>query len=417
MSTEAATIEAPAKTAPVGETNFGAAFSKAMSGAKPESSSAPERPAAAPEKAQEAKPEPKPEAKAPPKPKSALDALLSGEQITEAPAPTDEDPLKEFPENLDLKARNWAGLRKKADEGWKRAKELEAKLSQPDPKLAEELTGLRASVKEREAALAEMKAKMAEYKDAMTAVNIELDPDYRREFIDGRKALVEGASKRFKDYGGKPEELADVLAMPEGHRRDEAIENLLGELSETGKAKILRAISEVEALDERRNAILAKPQESFEQLQRKHMAEQKQQAEQAESLKQATFEKVSQELAKTIPTLRLADESMDGGKEWNTARAKNNEAALALLGDGLTPEQVVTASIKAADYDRVVTLLMDARKALAEREARLAEFDGAAPDMKGRKAPALTPAEERAKKTPGEIFKEAYSQARTGDDF
>lgn len=408
MSAEAATIEAPATdpaATPPGHTSFKDVLAVAEAEAAPKTTTPP---------VVRGKEPPKEQAKEKPgktaKPASALDALLAGKPVAEPKAEpeTADDPLKDFPLDAKDKDRNYAGLRKKAEDGWARAHELEKKQATPDPKLTGELETLRKTLTERETALQEREAKLAEYKDAMVAVNIELDPDYRREFIDGRKALVAGAAAKLKAYGGDEAALSEALALPEGRRRDEAIEAVTESLGDTAKAKILRGVAEIEALDERRAGILASPQASFEELQRRHSAQAQAQAEQSESVKKATFDKALRELATNVPTLGFADESLEGGKDWNAARATNNAAALALLGNDTTPDQIVAASIKAADYDRLAGLFMEARKTIAEQSGRLSEYEGAQPSATLRK----TPAPAKAKPTWAELMSSAKP-----DDF
>lgn len=413
---ETAIADAPPDTASTATTNVGekagALFSKIMAGEKPAVATP------APEIAPEVTPKPdtkKPAEPSPKKPASAVDALLSKPAKPADETPADDDPLKEFP--ADAKEKNFAALRKKAEEGWKRAKELESKLAAPDPKLNEELESLRASLAERDGKLKDYDVRMAEYKEAMTAVNIELDPDYRREFIDGRKRLVETAASKFKAYGGEPEALAEALALPEGRRRDEALETLMENFSDTAKSKVLRAIQDVDALDEKRAEILKAPQQSFEAIERRRAAEHEEHAQQTAAFIRKEFSRIAQSLAGAVPTLGLADESLDGGKAWNEARRANDAAALELLGPNATREQYITASIKASDYDRISGMLMDARKTIAEQAEQLAEYNGAQPDVHGRKGPKVTPQQERAGKTAGAVFTEQMQTARSQDDF
>lgn len=425
---DTAVADAPATTeaapaAEAGKTNIGesagAAFSRLNfpKGEPAESAASEDQKAKVGEK-------PKVEAKPKATPKNALDALLSAEPKAEA---AKEEPSEELsPEEAAAlaekkafeKEMNVDKLRERMERGWNKVAQLQQRLSaspKVDPKLTEELTTLRASIAEREAKLAEYDAKMAEYKDAMALVNVELDPDHRREFIDGRKALVEGAASKFKTYGGNPEEMAEALALPEGRRRDEAIDNLTSDLPDTAKAKILTAIAKVEELDERKAAALANPHQTLEEYQRKQTVAQQRQAQEAEQYRKAEFDRVSRELAKTVPTLGFADESLEGGKEWNAARSANSQAAIEFFSKPMTPEQSLTISIKGHDYDRVTALFMESRKTIAEQAARLAELEGAMPDAKARKAPVLTKEQQNANKTPGERYRELATQGASED--
>lgn len=410
------TIEAPAaEAAPETATpapTIGARFRDAFNKLENQQAEAPQKqPEAKPtEVAPEQKKEAAP-AKTEAKPaRSAIDAALDTEPATPEPA-ADEDPLKAFPE--DAKQKDWKGLRGAASKAFTELNELRAKLSktsEADPAIVSEL---RQTLAQRETALKETEARLAEYNDAMTAVNLELHPDFRREYIDGRKALVNDAMAKFKAYDGNPEQLADALSLPAGKRRDEALEQLVGDLSDTAKTKILKIAADVETLDERKQKALSNSQQAYEELERKTLAQRQKEAAAAEEIKTAEFERITREVQKAIPFLRPVDETVEGGKEWNTAINQAKEGAFKLFAPEAEFSSMVTTAIKGMDYDRVTSMLIAERKESAALRAQLAQFDGAQPDIRTNKTPAAT----AEQKTAFQKYSEALEKGRGNDDL
>lgn len=405
LAPDTGTIDTPAAMTPVADV-----FEAALAKEKGKEAPVKEEPTAT-------EPEAKPSKAAP---KSALDAALGDDvPATDKPEPAaDEDPLKAFSEEKP----DWKNARAliKKQHGELRELREKAGKSEADPAIISELSTLKQALAERDAALAERDAKLADYNDAMTAVNLELHPDFRREFIDGRKELVQAAASKFKAYGGNPEALSEALSMPEGKRRDAAIEEALSsvdDMSATAKAKILTAVAEVESLDEKRDKRMKEPQQAYEELERRTLAQRQKQQQEAEQLKATEFERITRELQKSVRTLAPVDESFEGGKEWNAQVKEARERGFALLAGDAPFEKIVAAAVKGEDYDRVTSLLMAERKETATLRAQLAELDGAIPDIKGGKAPKKSPLDASLEKSPGDLYNEAMSKlGRTDDD-
>lgn len=406
-----ALAEAPA--AETAMTPIGEVYAKAMAAQNP-----PAEPVAEPV-VEKSAPE-KPPAEKPTKaaPKSAMDAALDGGEPTKAEPVAEEDPLKEFP--LDSKEKNWKGLRGAAEKAFTELKELRAKAgkSEPDPAILTELSTVKATLKEREAALAEREAKLAEYNDAMTALDLKNRPDFRQEFYVERDELVKSAAAKLKNYGGNPEAIVEALEMPEGKRRDAAIEEALAELeTDSAKDKIRRYVSEIEAKDEKRDKALANSQQSFEELERKTIAQRQKQAAESEQVKAAEFDRIARELHKTVPTLAFVDESFADGKEWNAAVRQAQEDAFKLFSPDATYPDMVTTAIQGKDYARVTKLLMAERKETATLRAQLAQFDDSQPVIKGGKPAAKNARDAALEKSPGELYKQTLAQLSGGDDL
>lgn len=389
-------------------------FAKAMiDGGK-----APSAPSAQPDPAPESKPkiEAKPKEKAlAPKPKSALDAVV-GEPVAEpAKEPeAEEDPLKDLPEKPE--AGHWPKARKLIEKQAAELKELRGRKPETDPAIASRMTELETKLAEREKTLAEKEATLAEYNDSITAINIELHPDFRREFVDGRKRLVDSAAAKLKSYGGNSEALIEALEIPEGKRRDAAIEEALGEdLSDSARAKILRGVADVEALDEKRAGIVKSPQQSFEELERKTQAQRDKEHAEIEQRKQTEFERITRELTSKIPTLRVMPDDVEDGSKWNAERKEDFDNAFKMLRSDAPSHEIIATAIKGQRFDRVVNWLTEnlrtEQKKSASLEAQVAQYEGSSPDMRGGKPPVKTALEANLERKPGDIFAEAMSKA------
>lgn len=417
MSAAVESPETPAAMTPIGDV-FANAMAKLQGHPEPKPEIISDTPTESPEPVAAATEKAPAPAKGTVKPKSAMDAALGEPEAVEKPAEVvDDDPLKAYPE--DAKTKDFKGLRNVASKAIAELKELRAKVGKTEaaPAILSELSTLKQTLAESKAALAEREAKLAEYNDAMTAINLELHPDFRREFIDGRNELVQSAASKLKSYGGNPEALIEALAMPEGKRRDAAIEDALGDdLGETAKAKILRSISEVEALDERKAKAMKAPQQSYEDLERRTLAQKQKAHEAAEQVKTAEFERIVKDLHKSTPLLSQVDETLEGGKEWNASIRQAREDAFKLFSTEATFDEQVVTSVKGKDYDRVASMLVSTRKELAAARAQLAQFDGAQPDIKGNKAPAKSGIEATLEKTPGELYRETMTKLSGQDD-
>lgn len=412
--TEQQSLEVLEAEPPVAMTPMEDVYQKALEKANGETK--PEPVKQDPEVIKEAAPAKKEAAK--PTPKSALDAALNGGQPEVKPEPViEEDPLKEFPENA--KDANWKRARELIGKQHGELKELRGKAgkSEPDPAILSELQTVKQTLKEREAALAERETKLAEYNDAMTALNVSLHPDHRREFIDGRNELVQSAVAKLKSYGGDPESLKEALDMPEGKRRDAAIEEALESLeTDTAKDKVRRYVSEIEALDERRDKAMKDPQRAYEELERKTAAQRQKQSTEAEQVKATEFERITRELHKTIPTLALVDDSVDGGKEWNASVKQAREDAFKLFSSDATFPDLVTTAVKGKDYDRVTNLLIAERKETATLRAQLAQFDESQPVIKGGKPAAKNAKDAALDRSPGDLYNETMAKLSGGED-
>lgn len=313
---------------------------------------------------------------APAKPASAIEAALAEPMKGDV---TDPDPLAD----LDPVKPDWAKAREKIKhldaERIKFRDEAQAAKT-PDPKSQEQIENL---TRERD----EARRQADEMKDAIVAVNIEMEPSFRREFIDGRKALVGKAVDKLKAYGGDGEALKDALSLPEGRVRDKAVEAAMGEIGDVPNSKVVAIIGEIEKLDERKSEQLADPNQSWEKLQQGQAATRQKAAEQAEARKKEIWEKVTKDAMDKHPLLRLVGSDVPDAEAWNTPRINARNRALELHSPNATPEQTLEIAFKGELFDHAETLLIETRSENKALRAQLAEYESSQPDIKGNRTP------------------------------
>lgn len=372
--------------------------------AKPETKeAAPAKPA----KAAEVKPEAK--VSEPAKPESALDAALA------EPAPEEEkkgetpveSALKDLPETLpnDKRGENWAKARSAIANHEKTIGQLKSELAQA----TKAVEAAKSTPPETAKQVAELQAQLDKYKDAVVAVNVELDPDFRAKFVDGREVIVNKAVSKANAYGANGDALKEALGMPEGRARSAAIKEALSELDDVDRSRVLQFVGEVEKLDDERADLQKNPQQAWDKLTKAQAEARQKQAEQAEAYKQDVFDRVSKTLPSKLTLLRPVDPSVPGGKEWNDSVAEIKENAYKLLGNEATPEQLAEAALWATAGPKIQEKWMADRTELAKLRTALKEYEESEPGFKGGKPPKKSGKEAAIETDPGELYKQAMA--------
>lgn len=342
------------------------------------------------------------------KPTSALDVAL-GAKLEEKKEPEPEvepEILKEFPK--DAKKPNWERAREVMG---KQAKQL-AERDKAEAELKRQLDEVKAQTGKLDPEIEKKLKENEELRDAITAVNLELLPEFRKEFVDGRKELVKEASAKLQAYGGDPQLLADALGMAEGRRRDEAIEAAFGEdMTEVGKTKIRGLIAKIEEKDEAKNKMLSDPQNSFESYQARQTERQSKAKQEAKIARDTEIADVIISLPGLSPFLKPADPSMPDAKEWNADFETIPTQVRKSLGSDATLKDSAILAAKGHRFDFVEKLLIATYGKLQTAEKQLAEYDTAQPEAKGNDGPKKTGAEAELEKSPGQIYRETMGLA------
>lgn len=316
--------------------------------------------------------------------KSALDAVL--ESVSEEKKEAPESALKDLPETLprEGKGEHWAKARaaierhettigQQAKTIADQAKQIETAKTVP-PETVQELDAL--------------KKTLDGYKDAIVAANIELLPEYRAKYIEGRNELVSETTGKMKSYGGNVDLLTDALALPESKHRSQMIREAMGEeMDEMGRIKVLDLINQIDKLDSERARELKNAQGSWETYQRKQAAEEQAKNGQTEAYKRAVFDKTLLELPKDLSLLRTVDSSFADAADHNGRAQQIRDAAWKLLGPETTPEMIVETALRAEVQRAEHKLWMSDRQELTKARASLKEYQESEPGFTGGKAP------------------------------
>src|ERR1043166_3299822 len=210
-------------------------------------------------------------------------------------------------------------------------------------------------------------AELAEYKKSIIGLDIRLDPEFRREFVDGRNAMVQRAALKAKSYGGNSDAIISALSLPEGKARDMAILEALENVDEAGKSKIQSQVLEIEKLDDRANEKLSNSQQTFQELEQRRSQQKYEANQQREKTIKAEFDNVVSVLSEKSNLVREFDPSVPGATEWNATVKGARERGLVHVmgGNGSTLPKAIEVSIKGELFDDVEKML------LSERERRI----------------------------------------------
>lgn len=379
------------------ESGYGKTFFKEMAKTNPEYAAASEKAAKEEGKADEdvgevdkgKKDEAPPKEKAVKKPRgTALDA--AAETIGEAPTKDDatddlttppEDLLKDLPETLPEKGKgdHWKKARGSLEKQAERINAQAAEIIRQRKEIATAKEAPPDVVKE----LAETKAELDRYRDAMVEVNVELDPKYRDKYVKGRATMVDKTAAKFKAFGGNEETLKDALSMREGKQRNGAIKEILAEVEDFERGKILSLINDIDKLDDESDEQRANSQVAWEKLKKERAADAEKKKAETDSFKRTVFDKVADLLGKEVLPLRTVPDDAEGAAEWNATRAKIIEDGFKLAEPGVAPEEYAAAALWRYAGPILQTILVSTRNDLKAAMSRLKSYDDSEPGFRG----------------------------------
>lgn len=339
----------------------------------------------------------------PKKPASPLDAVLE-KPVDAKVEPSSDDP----PANAPAKLLREAMERHKADAvKWKGEAE---KASRGDQSAVEKTLK---EIAESRAELEKLKARNAELSDAVTALNVDYDPEVRRKYHDGKNALVEKITLSVEQYGGDEKAFADAMGMKPGKARTEAILSAVENVAEINRARIFDKLTKIEDLEEEHADLLKNAQKSYADLTKRQQDRVVIQQAEVEKAKADVFGRATKGLPDLHPTIREVDDTVEGHEEWNARIKADHAAGLRLLGNDATLEEISAAAVKGARYDFVEGLLLEERKTSAELRDRIAKYESAEPGFDGRHK---TDTVSKLDKTPGQIWREEMDKKRNKGD-
>jgi hypothetical protein len=264
------------------------------------------------------------------------------------------------------KAQDWQVVHAESDKRLQRAvaaeekaKELEAKLAQFDPKVIETLS------KERD----DLRTRLSE-------VGLELDPEFSREFDTKKRTLVNLAKQA---AGEKAPQIETLLNAPPSDWKDGMIDGIMADLTPARQARLLAALSNLDTLNMSRADQLSNATTILE---RKRMERQQESVRrQREHL--GVFD--GQLSAWTDPKDGLpVFQEQEGNDAWNTKVKERVSIARHLYsGNGLSADDLANAALRASAFDGLLESHMEANKEVERLTEELAKFTGAVPKPPG----------------------------------
>lgn len=270
--------------------------------------------------------------------------------------------------------------------GWdtlkSKAKDLETKYGEAQKKLADlEARGkntadIEAKMAKMEKDHAELQAKYAEADSTIKKRYIEDDPEYRKNFVDGRKELVEHAKKIAKDSGLNPTDMEAALALKgeAGVRALEAAAEGMGSFQQGRLGQIVTAIEKLDAEAER----LRGDPENFMQQREEQETERKNKERDAhiQSMSRAFRDGMREVSSEAISLQKLEGE--DNGW-WNGKIDSDFQTAQKMWETGLHPKDAAKMLILGIASKRVEEAFIDMREQRnsirSERDTMKAELE------------------------------------------
>lgn len=344
----------------------------------------------------EKQPERKPDA-APAAKKSPLDAVLDDTK----PAVEKDKTEEAIPENAGAKQLREAYERQKSEAvKWKGEYEkLSGKVKEGDPNTKQQIESFQQE-KSR------LEKENRELRDAVTALNVEYDPQFREKYVVGISKIMQKTEKFVEQYGGDPKAFREAMEYT-GKARTEALRNALDGVDELDRPMIYQQIAKMRELEEERAETLQNSQQSYEKLSQAQQEKARAQNEQIEAQKRAIFEGISKALPQKHPLLRNVPTDIEGADEWNSRVQADMAKALKSLSSEADWDSINEVAIKGARYDHVEELLLSERKEVARLRAELEQYQRAEPGFTGRtKTESANPLD----KSPGTLYKETLAK-------
>lgn len=286
-----------------------------------------------------------------------------GEPVPNAPkenGDSAEPPKPGKPPALSAPKRDPA-MKPKTAADWNAKEAAAEKLYQE--KLTKERTAWESSVLEQQKELEELR-------QWRSAIDIESDPEFQREF----KQQYDYLTSRVKNISGeKGKALTELLSMPESAARDGQIEEMISEFPETSKRMVRAVQGSLIELGLRRDAKVNEARLKAST----YVERQKQQQQLIALQRKQTFSKVVDEaVARGIDAFAIGT---DDAQHNRSATAMRAQAEQYFDGSGLDDHDRATVALWATLGPKYAQSYEAASARVSQLEARLARFEGSLP--------------------------------------
>ncbi len=266
-------------------------------------------------------------------------------------------------------AEDFKRVKHAADEGWKKAKELEPKVQEYEKELAE----LRKQPKHNAEMIKQLTDDRDRYKGMFEQVAVEISPEFHAKY----KTRLESVKSTL------PPETADklmsLLQLPDSEMKRQHLSEMTSDMNEFQVAEIVAANRDVRSIINERQSELNKAQESLSKIGEERN---KKQQEHADALGKA-FEETVTKAKVNIPVFQ----SKEGDDTWNKGVNERLAVAKAIFSGDLNDTDKAEGALWAAAAPTFLAQLKQTTTELEEAKATIAKMQGSNPQISGQGAP------------------------------
>lgn len=335
----------------------------------------------------ESTPAPTPEQKKTETKADPIPSELFGKKEEKKPEPKVESEIDkiETPEFRGESTRKgWDALKGKA-------KELEGKYQTAEQRVAELTKQLDAAsegskkAQELEERLRKAEQQADEYRGLVQKVNIDLDPEFRRTYVQGRDNLI-GAAKRIAEDSGVEASTIEAALNLRGKARSDALREAAGAFSPFDVSRLGSIIQQLDQLDADAQAKRGNPDEFFKQREAEARAQHEQQQKRLIEETNKAYQRAESDMAEKLLVLRKLEGEQF--KDWNDRADKLRQSAKEFWEGNQDPRRAAEITIKghvAEVYEEAYKEMKgdrDSWKEKAEKfEAELGKLYGGGPKL------------------------------------
>jgi len=319
---------------------------------------------------------PQPESEAPEAEteEESSEPLAEGEEVQES-----ENSEEDFDPTNDLETQDTADWTPKAARRFKQLKEERKVLRSEVDELRQRTTEYESKIQELSGAvdnedIETMREQLAEYEQQKMFTDLENTTSYQETVTAPLLELLNKAEQVADHYDIDSDALIDVISMDEGEDQDEALSEILEDVSDRDKAKIYRVLEDINPILDHRSNMINNLEEAYYEAQNLEEQRQNQQAAEKAQERQVVTRNVVGRVKEKVPFL--------AGFEGIDFDAITEKAA------GTDPAVIhpVDAAYNAVAAQMLPSLVKEYSALQAELENltdRLAEYEEAEPGTSG----------------------------------
>jgi len=305
---------------------------------------------------------------------ASSEPLAEGEEVQES-----EESENDFDPTNDLETQDTADWTPKAARRFKQLKEERKGLRSEVDELRQRTTEYESKIQELSGAvdnddIETMREQLAEYEQQKMFTDLENTTSYQETVTAPLLELLNKAEQVADHYDIDSDALIDVISMDEGEDQDEALSEILEDVTDRDKAKIYRVLEDINPILDHRSNMINNLEEAYYEAQNLEEQRQNQQAAQKAQERRVVTQNVVGRVREKVPFLT--------GFEGLDFDAITEKAA------GTDPAVIhpVDAAYNAVAAQMLPSLVKEYSALQAELETltdRLAEYEDAEPGTSG----------------------------------